>query len=174
MQLQTVTVTSGKTKSVRISSGKQSVTESVRPTSHTVHALMRATATTVEQRRTLFTSASVADESSADICTSKLFEAGKAMALLVLRRARQVADFSELVVPTGDGGITLEFASPTTGREVMFALPDDGTRLYFSAKADGRGFRRAGITLDQEGIIALAEWVAGSSNSFPEEGLQLG
>lgn len=80
-------------------------------------------------------------------------------------------DLSELAVPTEDGGLTLEFASAKTGREITFVVPDDASVLYFITCGDGD--RRSGVVVDRANGSRLALWAAGKQ-AFPTAGITVG
>jgi hypothetical protein len=97
---------------------------------------------------------------------------GKARHLLEICEGSGFA--GELVAcPTGDDGMTIELVKDETGRDLLFALPDDGAELYFTARANG-GFRKAGIVSDSAAILDLIKWTEIAKTKFPLNGLRIG
>jgi hypothetical protein len=82
-------------------------------------------------------------------------------------------ELEELAIPTDDGGMTFELSSRATEREVVFAIPADGSVRYFLARGES-GFRRAGVVVDVSAFASLARWLESPSVAFPTVGLQLG
>jgi hypothetical protein len=76
------------------------------------------------------------------------------------------------LIPTDDGGITLEFVSERSGRDLLFAIPSDGSVRYFTARGPD-GFRRAGIVKNDSAFGELARWLADSNADFSSLGLDV-
>jgi hypothetical protein len=72
--------------------------------------------------------------------------------------------------PTGDGGMTWEIED-SFDRTLLFAAPDTGTPVYFTADVPGV-LRHAGIVETAAGASGLVEWVGGGK--FPVSGVILG
>lgn len=87
---------------------------------------------------------------------------------------RQVCSAGHLPVhecPTGDEGMTWEIEDATSGRALLFASPDTGSPVYFTAAVANR-LREAGIVETDTGAAGLVEWVNGGE--FPTSGVILG
>lgn len=103
---------------------------------------------------------------------SNMKPSGKLRAREVVRLCERGATTGEMVAcPTGDDGMTVEIVQGA--RDLLFAIPDDGSALYFTARAD-RGFRRSGMIVDDSAITRLVEWAAGGHATFPENGIRIG
>ncbi len=87
----------------------------------------------------------------------------------LIRLCQEAAELT--VCMAGDGGLTVEVEKPPTTRDVLFALPDKGTPLYFTADNQG-GFWQAGIVDDWQVVQDLVAWVNGGS--YPTRGLVVG
>lgn len=111
------------------------------------------------------------DESRREIDASLMDDAGKARARAILSLVRGGAPGAvELVVATDedDRGITMEFEA--NGRDLLFAIPRDGSRVYFAARGDGT--RRAGLVHPGGAARTLGMWLLGGA--FPTDGIVLG
>src|ERR1700690_3517618 len=89
-----------------------------------------------------------------------------------MMRAVGSSTTGELAIATEDGGMTIEFNDASRSREIVFAVPDDGSARYFVARAPD-AFRKAGVVVDDSGVRGLAQWLAGKA-PFPSRGLQVG
>lgn len=107
-----------------------------------------------------------------DIRASDLPSAGKRVAYGIRALVQGSApDLVEEITTTDDGGLTMEYTSARTGREITFLLPPDGRVRYFVAS--GGGERYAGIVLADDAVGELALWVA-QERALPARGLQVG
>jgi len=114
------------------------------------------------------------DETKVIICDSSLLPEGRQTALTLFDKVMQVAVGADsAAVPTDDDGMTLEFSSEETGRDLLFAIPDDGSVRYFTARAPD-GFRRAGIVKDDCALTSLSRWLMEPDAKFPSVGLDVG
>lgn len=112
------------------------------------------------------------DPAIEDIRASALSLLGKSAAYrihsLVMAAARElVAEIMTL----DDGGLTMEYVSERTGRDITFMLPPSGRVCYFAAS--GRGVRYAGIVLTDDALDQMALW-ADQERPFPDSGLEIG
>jgi hypothetical protein len=77
------------------------------------------------------------------------------------------------VMPTDDGSVTLEFCSHVTTRDLLFAVTQDSSVMYFTARGPN-GFRKSGIVRNVAiGGIELAHWLvdADAESTTPFVGL---
>lgn len=113
-------------------------------------------------------------EAAVDVEAAGLGPAAREACLGIISTVRTIAPSSaELAVPSEDGGMTIEFENTGEGgRELVFAVPDDGSVRYFVARG-ANGFRKAGVVVDGGGVAHLAEWLAGRT-PFSPAGLQVG
>jgi hypothetical protein len=108
------------------------------------------------------------------ICDSSLLPEGRLRALALFDKVMEVAVRADTAaVPTDDDGMTLEFSSEETGRDLLFAIPDDGSVRYFTARGPD-GFRRAGIVKDDCALTSLSRWLMEPDAKFPSVGLDVG
>jgi hypothetical protein len=116
--------------------------------------------------------ATLVDESLEEIAASDLVPRGKELARRIVRELRVYRDHEEYVLPTQDEGLTLEFTSATRGKELLFAIPQDGSRIFFSVC--GPGVRKGGIVRDERAVRRLSEWMETPQSELPAEGLDFG
>lgn len=76
-------------------------------------------------------------------------------------------------MPTTDGGIIFEVEDEPSGKDLLLALPEDGSILYFTARGPD-GFKRAGVVSDEVVVGFLVDWVVRVGADFPKGGLLLG
>lgn len=113
-----------------------------------------------------------AGEAASDVRAAGLGHAALNSCLNVISTVRAIAPTaSELAIPSEDGGMTIEFEAPG-GREIVFAVPGDGSVRYFVARGPD-GFRKAGVVVEGVGVAHLAEWLAERA-PFNPSGLQVG
>jgi hypothetical protein len=112
------------------------------------------------------------DESALEIERSFLSFSGRSIAKGVLDAVRALGRTAELALQTDDDGLTLEFSDADHGRDLLFAIPQDGTRIYFIIREHDH-VREAGLVVHEVGISGLAAWLFGNGD-FPSEGVQLG
>jgi hypothetical protein len=107
-----------------------------------------------------------------EIRASELLPAGKRVAYGIRSLIQASASgLVEEITRTDDGGLTMEYTSARTGREITFLLPPDGRVRYFVAS--GGGERYAGIVLADDALGELALWAA-QKRALPARGLQVG
>ena len=92
-----------------------------------------------------------------------------ALSAVIYTQARVTCGEQEVSL-TDDGGLVLEFVS-RNGREVLYAVPEDGCAMFFVAR--DHGDRKAGVVLGPIGVDGLAAWLAGVG-PLPIEHLKLG
>lgn len=108
-----------------------------------------------------------------DVLAAKLGPDALRACLGIIWTTRALASSAgELAIATEDGGMTIEFTDPSGSREVVFAVPDDGSMRYFVARGPG-AFRKAGVVVDDSGVASLAQWLAPNA-PFPSRGIQIG
>jgi hypothetical protein len=112
------------------------------------------------------------DESALEIERSALSLGGRALARHLLDAVRMIGVVSELALHTDDGGLTLEFSNGDSGREIMFAIPQDASRLFFLTREQNH-VGEAGLVVEDDAVGALAAWLLGMG-SFPSRGVELG
>ncbi|MEO7113839.1 MAG: hypothetical protein ABI183_25590 [Polyangiaceae bacterium] len=65
----------------------------------------------------------------------------------------------------------IEFVRSSSDRELDFVVPDDGSVVYFIARATD--FRKAGIVREESAIAGLTDWF-GEDAAFSDRGLEVG
>jgi hypothetical protein len=80
----------------------------------------------------------------------------------------------EDVLALEEGGVSLSFSKKDGRREAVFVMPADGSVLYFIARGQAEGFRRAGIVLGDPAIVRLARWASNEAEPFSERDLEVG
>lgn len=114
------------------------------------------------------------DETMEAILASRLEPQACARMLADVNLLRMfTSGLSELVGETDDGGLTLEIAELESGREIVLAVPVDGSARYFIAR-DREGLREAGHVLGGTGLVSLARWVRGTHDEVGSVGLAMG
>ena len=75
-------------------------------------------------------------------------------------------------IPLDDEGLSLEFNSKPSLRQIGFIVSGDGARVPFLARGPD-GFRQAGILVGDDAIGEVREWLAGGTRDFPRSGVEL-
>jgi hypothetical protein len=113
-------------------------------------------------------------DAEAALGRSTLLAAGMDHARILLKALLR-SDAELDAVPTLDGGMTFELSSLSPDRDLLFALPDHGGVLYFTARDHVAGTRRAGIVTDETAVIpGLLAWLDDQNAEFPTRGVDLG
>jgi len=76
------------------------------------------------------------------------------------------------VLPTQDGGVTVELENEALGRELIFSIPRDGSRRFFHV-ASLTGHRLSGAVDLDIALENLFRWTAGKSSEISPIGLVL-
>jgi hypothetical protein len=106
---------------------------------------------------------------------------GSGQSILAIQSALRLASFvsrgagphaQAFAFATDGGGIAVEYELAETARELSFSVPDVPSVRYFVAR--GRGFRSAGIVLDDSALHFLGQWLARENSPFPSSGLEIG
>ncbi len=104
---------------------------------------------------------------------SGMSAAGKSKAQDLLRLCAR-GGVSELVAcPTDDDGLSVEIVRNVTGRDLLFAIPEHGKPLYFTARII-KGHRNSGVVLTDSAVAKLIDWVEGRTDSLPVSELKIG
>jgi hypothetical protein len=99
--------------------------------------------------------------------------AGKCRAQDVLRSCARGGVGDLVACPTDDDGLSIEIVRNVTGRDLLFAIPEHGRPLYFTARII-KGRRSSGVVLTDSAIGKLIDWVEGRTDSLPLSELQIG
>jgi len=77
------------------------------------------------------------------------------------------------VLPTQDGGVTVELENDALGRELIFSIPRDGSRRFFHVASSLTGHRLSGAVDLDIALENLFRWTAGKSSEISPIGLVL-
>lgn len=95
-----------------------------------------------------------------EIEVSGLTSLGKLQAYRVWETLKGMVQEKETsILPTDDHGLVLEFTRE--GRDLLFAVPEDGTIIYYTARGEN-GLRHSGvISEDFHPLLHWSLWLVG-------------